>query len=1408
MLIWLSRCMIFIFLFSVIAPEVAEAKRNARASLQQAVLTKIEAQKDKPLSQARSADELDMLYAVKMIGLADVYDSLEVTDAISTHNTLAETVEQMHRTTKEYTRLSKMFAEEAQKKDSQPEDPFVRPLPPPVADNTYRPGNQARQTLKQEQLAAGVTVNKFLKNVSENNLSVVDLVNELDPLTPPEQVRAGYQVTAYSAEIILNTLNTLSSKQDAADWMDFLPRLQQRAQYRLQHIPADDSLEETIMARNTLLMLLAKINQVYTLAGRKDPLAADISRYPDIFVTAVNMLKDNKKTKPGSREFQFLKLQTEYAVRYALLGDQPGVLERLVKTLEQAPKAAPVQWVNQGQKYTPRYIPTKFQTTYSEILGTLFATTAETLKIYPLKKSTTDKTLEFLVKMAGTDHATDTRVLAIGTAALLNKSTSAFSAHVQAQLKGRATENFYEFTPKQREVLARYAVDIYWPLNESAVYGPTATYGLDSKQMQALSNSLVSSIRGLLPVTAPQTVWSQTANRYQANPSLLITLKDFEDQKSYDKNANVLTRPTYMFGSDGQIHPVYVKNALNPSKVRQEDEKVFVRIVGEAALWIGGGMLISSLFRALRMTTGAISFLPQAVKVASKAKKGQRLGRFTAKMRQGWKYSASVERTLARGGASVVTTRTEQVAVKASQVKPAPANAPALGAGATASKAGPKTFTMDAPVTRSGTGYVGGLTNQKGSAGFGKRFSQWLTGKTPQAQKYTLFGQRPGFQFASAELDATALGLQNGIRSPLQKARFYRAAQQQGIQLTPLTWEERSLLAADQQFIGAVGDALGFDATSNAFNAGTFDYWAYNGTRFERITPQDFFTRAQHLADHATLSAEGAALTDYYGILKVSPKASAAEIKGAYHSLAKELHPDKVASLSEAQRKLAEEQFKQVGEAYKVLSNKTSRAAYDLKLANKPLVNMFAPQMPVSPEGFSLAVSPKTGLFPGEVPAGFDPIAQAGGMGLNAQNVSGDLASQFAQHLMTTEQFPQLGGLLIKNNALFNMFKSNVIFFAAWDLLDRASYALQQPMINSAAEKQVQQELDRYGDMFKTKPGDPAENAPRLDVLEKVANSENNPLIHQGALITLPIYATRLATGNLNLVSDEIKTLLSINAKRIDLAQALNNQAQSGFRQDAAAVIAGLNETRSIYESDAQQDPPEIKPLRQKIFDVLDRYMHEVQAATNSQQLSQAIQTNEPLLNQAMEAFSRANNKFDIQSLQEGKADWSDAAISTNLKKEVQAIYDRAIAGLRKADKQKDPNDMLTLRAETLQQFQTQIEAFYKKAQQPSKTWNEMTPKEQKQALRQDWQDVQEIIRAQEADFQIYGDKAVAEYKQLAQQANREIEDIFKSSLTPQEQADRYYARVDQLANDLYTLLNGYAIQAASELDELLPQAH
>src|SRR3989339_680177 len=65
---------------------------------------------------------------------------------------------------------------------------------------------------------------------------------------------------------------------------------------------------------------------------------------------------------------------------------------------------------------------------------------------------------------------------------------------------------------------------------------------------------------------------------------------------------------------------------------------------------------------------------------------------------------------------------------------------------------------------------------------------------------------------------------------------------------------------------------------------------------------------------------------DYYEVLGIQKTSSLDEIKKAYRNLAMQHHPDRV---PQEKKKEAEEKFKEISEAYAVLSDTQKRSLYD-----------------------------------------------------------------------------------------------------------------------------------------------------------------------------------------------------------------------------------------------------------------------------------------------------------------------------------------------------------------------------------------------------------------------------------------------------------------------------------------------
>lgn len=108
---------------------------------------------------------------------------------------------------------------------------------------------------------------------------------------------------------------------------------------------------------------------------------------------------------------------------------------------------------------------------------------------------------------------------------------------------------------------------------------------------------------------------------------------------------------------------------------------------------------------------------------------------------------------------------------------------------------------------------------------------------------------------------------------------------------------------------------------------------------------------------------------DYYEILGVSKDATSRDIQKAFQQKARKLHPDVNKEPD------AEEKFKEVSEAYAVLSDEQKRARYDAMRSGNP----FAGAPTASPYGGGYAGSavtaiPLTAVSPSEAP-GASPVA-------------------------------------------------------------------------------------------------------------------------------------------------------------------------------------------------------------------------------------------------------------------------------------------------------------------------------------------------------------------------------------------------------------------------------------------------
>lgn len=98
---------------------------------------------------------------------------------------------------------------------------------------------------------------------------------------------------------------------------------------------------------------------------------------------------------------------------------------------------------------------------------------------------------------------------------------------------------------------------------------------------------------------------------------------------------------------------------------------------------------------------------------------------------------------------------------------------------------------------------------------------------------------------------------------------------------------------------------------------------------YEKACKMDKSRENKRLLSEAKLALKKSKRKDYYKILGVDKNASEDEIKKAYRKRALVHHPDRHASATEIEKKQQEKKFKELGEAYGILSDPKKKARYD-----------------------------------------------------------------------------------------------------------------------------------------------------------------------------------------------------------------------------------------------------------------------------------------------------------------------------------------------------------------------------------------------------------------------------------------------------------------------------------------------
>ena len=152
--------------------------------------------------------------------------------------------------------------------------------------------------------------------------------------------------------------------------------------------------------------------------------------------------------------------------------------------------------------------------------------------------------------------------------------------------------------------------------------------------------------------------------------------------------------------------------------------------------------------------------------------------------------------------------------------------------------------------------------------------------------------------------------------------------------------------------------------------------------RNEEVKPEELFERLSNAAN-------------YYQVLGVVRSASQADIKRAYHGMAKRFHPDRFRKEADPQLLARiESAFAQVAQAYEALKDSSSRASYDTKLFQQEAASRGTRAASPAPA--------EAGASAGGSSASFSPSAAGGGQ--SAATASFRAKEVFQQGLSALQQ--------------------------------------------------------------------------------------------------------------------------------------------------------------------------------------------------------------------------------------------------------------------------------------------------------------------------------------------------------------------------------------------------------------------
>lgn len=322
-----------------------------------------------------------------------------------------------------------------------------------------------------------------------------------------------------------------------------------------------------------------------------------------------------KGLEPSDEKYQDVVALADYATKYTLLSD-PASVGILVKSFDKGVK------------------DTDFKADNAPVVNQIIAGIVDEVRQEARGSQKWNNAMQFFKNFSDPKvYSLSTRVIALEAASVLMGN----------QAGKEMSKGEFAF----RKTFARRAADLYEPLQGSYY----KDYGLDSKQMQALSDKLadiynqfateplkleeytnngskpVAGIKGLI---SPGEKGLIIAN----NPNTSIPAIAPSNQGNMVQNPDGSIRMIYgyIYTSKGRWVEIAQHNGLNKAKVDKENAAAFFWFVGEAVLWVYGGTLIEAASQAFRFARGAMLALPKALNAAAKSNKGRALLTFRVEL--------------------------------------------------------------------------------------------------------------------------------------------------------------------------------------------------------------------------------------------------------------------------------------------------------------------------------------------------------------------------------------------------------------------------------------------------------------------------------------------------------------------------------------------------------------------------------------------------------------------------------------------------------------------------------------------------------------------------------------------------------------------------------------------------------